>query len=421
MRRNLPEGVDADAILEAMPWLADWLVPASEQAHAAAVPRDFIRTPFALTMLDIKPRDARFLDGVTEPWVALQGLVRVFLGQHVSWIGAHAPLHGFVISDQMDECLAAAQALGSSIHPIGPHGHTALTLAAMLGRNAAVEMLLAHGADLHATDILGNTALHWACIMRNRSLIHRLCALGANQEQLNLLGGRPADYDEAWNRVPPAQIDMQLHHHDGTVQHVRDQDAFKRVMQFELLPLARPGIDFYVQLVLGMLQPPWVENAVHELNAVGSFERRTFTELPLFLKDFGEPFGWGVCTHEAIPEGTPVTGYVGDLVHTFEVTVDLFNCGFTLYTSNAQPSEALQSLFLSHFDARRSGNLGSRINSAHVPEAASLGYLCRYWCGLPTAMFFAARDIEAGEQISWFYGDGYWRARGMPAQPLPLF
>ena len=176
-----------------------------------------------------------------------------------------------------------------------------------------------------------------------------------------------------------------------------------------------------MQLLVGMLQPSWVKQVLAEVSEIQDYDRRDFEEVPLYLKDFGEPFGWGVCTHVDIAKGTPVTGYVGDLVHTFEVTVDLFNCGYTLYTCNSQPNTRLQQSLMSHFDARRSGNLGSRVNSSHTREAASLDTRCRFWRGLPASMMWANRDIRAGEQISWFYGDGYWRARGMEAQPLPPF
>lgn len=372
-------------------------------------------------MLDAKPTTVPFLDYVTEPWIALGRVARVLMASHGGWLGSRAKGHGYVLLDNIEGCMALAREPGSAINALGPQGHTMLTFAALLGRNDILEALLAEGADIDGTDVLGNSALHWASIMRNRPMIEHLLAHGADPERVNIFSGLPIDYDEAWDRKPPTQVDIQLMFADGTRQHVRDQATFKDIMHFELLPLTRPGIDFFMQLIVGMLQPEWVKRVLADVSEVADYGRDDFQEMPLYLKDFGEPFGWGVCTHVDIPKGTAVTGYVGDLVHTFEVTVDLFNCGYTLYTCNSQPSSKLQQSFMSHFDARRSGNLGSRVNSSHTREAASLDTKCRFWRGLPGSMMWANRDIRAGEQVSWFYGDGYWTARGMAAQPLPPF
>ena len=183
-RHNLPEGVNLETMLKSMPWLADWLLPPEQQNAALAAPRDFIRTPFAVTMLNTKPNAVPFIDYVTQPWVALGRLARVLMASHGGWLSHRAPAHGYILLDNFEGCMALVQQPGSAINALGPHGHTMLTFAALLGRNDLLEGLLQQGADIDGTDTLGNSALHWACIMRNRPMIASLLAHGA--------GPRPA-------------------------------------------------------------------------------------------------------------------------------------------------------------------------------------------------------------------------------------
>ena len=408
---------------QAFPWIGSWVTQPAGQDPLGRVllPRDYLRTPFALSMIGLDYNESAYLLNAEVPWRSLQWVLQMYYAQNVAELTSNAPLHQAIV-------LGDAQGVGEMLrHPdaqwdgVTRNGHTALTLATLLGRYDMVELLLQHDFNVRAMDLVGNTALHWANIMRDPMLRDLLTAYAAPTDGENLFGGRPADYDSAWDQVPPQNLEVDLLYQDGTTRTLRTGDEFHQVMGFDYLPRVRPGIDFFAQVVAGMSNLDWLKGVHSDIKRCPAFPREEFSEAPMYLKDFGDPWGWGVCTRRALAKGEPVTSYVGDLVHTYENMVEVLNYGVNAYNSNAQPTPGLQAMLMSHFDAWRSGNFGSRINSAEYDGAQCLSFTCRFWRGLPRSQFYASRDIMENEQLSWFYGDGYWAAHGFSARPLPQF
>ena len=396
-----------------MPWIGEWLPYISPQA-----PRDFVRTPFALSILQLHPGNATFLSAVDDRVAAFNKIVQILFKRGGAPMSGADALHPLIIANDRPGVKQMLAAQPRDLNARAANGHTPLTLAALLARGTILQELLARGAHIDAPDALGNTALHWATVCQRPPLADFLVAHGARATCRNLFAACPKDYDDAWRVAPPDTFDLQVVR-AGDVQRVRDAVAFANMMGFDYMPQSRPGVDFFVQLIVGMAQPQWLHAALQVLPQAAQFAGQPFTDVPMFFKDFGPPWGWGVCAGAPIKEGDPVTSYSGDIVHAYEMAAEAIALGQNRYACKAQPTAALQALFNDFFDARRAGNFGSRINSAHVPDAACLQPRGGFARGLPLSMFFAKRPIAAGEQLSWFYGDGYWSTAEIALQPLP--
>ena len=418
---RLPPGYSPEEIIAAMPWIRAWL--RSPDASAPMAPRNFLHTPFALSLMRLPPHGGALLLAPPVPQTppaVLRRLAHMLFFSQAPGLRRDEPLLASIGGgDPLAAVQAAITPAGLTAH--GTHGQLPLTLAALLGRHDVVDSLLAAGAAIDGCDVMGNSAGHWAGIVGDATLGQRLQEAGADASQENIMGGRAGDYRAAWRRQAAAQPGIACQGRDGNIATPASREAFIADMGFEYLAEPRPGIDFFVHLLFGMWRPEWVMGVRNDILRLGHLPRQAPDMPRLSMKDFGDPWGWGVCTTDAIAAGSPVTTYVGDLVHTYEMLTDLVNWGFPAYTCNAMPNPAMQGRFMSMIDACRSGNLGSRINCSHTAEAANLVFTCRFWRGLPEVRFSARRNIAAHEQLSWFYGDPYWKERGVEVTPLPDF
>ena len=406
----------AHEMLQSWPWLDAW-----RAAPGPRLPRNFIKTPFALNLLDLAPAEATFLQSCTDqPWRALQAVLRAYYSKHLLRLSAGAPLlHAVIVNDLQ---AVAEQARSAQLHDpsrttfkahLSAHtaGHTALTLAAMLGRDHAAERLLAAGAAVDVSDALGNTPLHWAQLTRNTGLRDALLAHGAPTEASNRLGALPQDCDDSWNNLPPTEFNVQAQLRDGGRRQLNDIASFRACLGFDYQPSTRPGIDFYLQLAVGQTSASWLEALHSSLADHPPLPREARREPTLYYRDDGAPWGWSVCCAEPLAAGDWVAAYTGDLIHSQETLVELLNQHSSPYLGYGNHLKA-------HIDAQRSGGFGSRINSAHCLGAENLGVACGFWRGLPRTEFFALRPVNAQAQLSWYYGDAYWRTPGI--QPIPL-
>lgn len=388
-------------LLRAAPWLDAWLSPQAGPRR----PRDLIKTPFALSLFDLAPKAAHFLDDCHDPWRALQAVLRAYYSRHLLRLTAGAPLHHAVVVNDLQaiaEQARHAQLRDPSATTFAPGaertaGHSALTLAAMLGRNHAVECLLTAGVAVDSRDALGNTALHWAQLTRNAALRDDLLAHGAPTDALNHLGAQPQDCAEAWGTPQPTELDVLVERRPGDHTRLTDIASFRAALGFEHQAYTRLGVDFALQLAVGQTDASWVEALHRGLAEAPPMARTAVPEPALLFRDDGAPWGWSVCAAEPLPRGSWVAAYTGDLVHHREALVDLVNHG---PTEHARPAHTggLQALLHSHIDASRSGSFGSRIPSAPA-EQANVSALTGLWRGVPRCQFVAERDIAAGEAL----------------------
>ena len=399
------ETISRDALLELSPWLSAWL-GAPQASPTPRAHRNFIKTPFALGLLDIAPSEAHFLDDCLDPWRAFQAIVRAYYSRDLLRLSAGSSLqHAIIVNDLQ---AVAEQARRAQLHDLSvttfaapgserAAGHTALTLAALLGRNHAVDCLLAAGAAVDSRDALGNTALHWAQLTRNAALRDTLLAHGAPTEATNRLGAQPVDCDEAWNALPPTELSVLVERRDGRRLHLTDIASFRACLGFEYQPRLRLGIDFALQLAVGQTSAAWMDALHYSLSEHPPMSRTAVTEPALLFRDDGAPWGWNVCAGEALPRGSWVAAYTGDLIHSHESLVELLNHGSNPHLSQAHVSGPLQSHLQGHIDALRNGGFGSRIPTSAA--RANLTVVKGFWRGLPRYQFIAERDIAAGERL----------------------
>ncbi len=84
-----------------------------------------------------------------------------------------------------------AKAKGKAVRQRGPHGWTALHVAAIFGREVAASRLLERGAPASPVDQVGMTPLHWAARKGHASLVALLIARRADPMARNKLDMTP--------------------------------------------------------------------------------------------------------------------------------------------------------------------------------------------------------------------------------------
>jgi SET domain-containing protein len=113
----------------------------------------------------------------------------------------------------------------------------------------------------------------------------------------------------------------------------------------------------------------------------------------------------------AIPKGTFIKEYVGELLHEKEQMVreaEYAEYGDTCCVVNIGSKWRI--------DPTRSGNVGRFINHSCEPNLLR----CEVYGGerrdnrFPRFAFFAARDLAKGEELTWFYPSDNTNGRGAP-------
>jgi rhodanese-related sulfurtransferase len=107
----------------------------------------------------------------------------------------------------------------------GAHGLTPLMRAALQGRRALVEELLALGADLFARNDDGNTALWLACVARDAGLVQELIDAGIELDNRNDAGATALMYTASSDR--PELVELLLG--AGADPQVRNFDDLRAV------------------------------------------------------------------------------------------------------------------------------------------------------------------------------------------------
>lgn len=129
----------------------------------------------------------------------------------------------------------------------------------------------------------------------------------------------------------------------------------------------------------------------------------------LEIRYINDLFGYGVFAAEPLEEGDYIGEYTG-LVRKRTPRIDRAND----YTFEYAIGEWGRNPFI--IDASRSGNITRFINHGDEPNLESLSV---YANGLMHIILLATKDIEVGEQLSYHYGDIFWKKR-KGASRLPL-
>ncbi len=251
---------------------------------------------------------------------------------------------------------------------------------------------------LDQADRWGNTALHWAAMVGEHALLDELVAHGADPAARNAVGATAADLVELCDGPPSSATRVvEVVTADGAVDRwsaeqvaaelgltLRDRSAVDDDLLFALYVRCRPTAELRARVQVQAERPAGVA---------------------LRLRRFPPPLEWGVVLAEPAAAGQCLGSYVGRvgrLAGAAEHELD--------YASELGP--LTDALGLAIF-GRASGSLFTRANSS--PDRASANLEARFaWCrGEPRCDMVACADLPAGTQLLWYYGDAYWRARGL--------
>uniref|UniRef100_A0AAY4CX14 Euchromatic histone-lysine N-methyltransferase 1b n=1 Tax=Denticeps clupeoides TaxID=299321 RepID=A0AAY4CX14_9TELE len=115
--------------------------------------------------------------------------------------------------------------------------------------------------------------------------------------------------------------------------------------------------------------------------------------------------GWGVRALQDIPQGTFVCEYVGEIISDAEA--DVRENDSYLFSLDSKISDVYC------IDARFYGNISRFINHMCEPNL----FPCRVFTShqdlrFPHVAFFASKNISAGDELGFDYGDHFWEIKG---------
>ncbi|XP_056395143.1 histone-lysine N-methyltransferase EHMT2 isoform X2 [Hyla sarda] len=111
--------------------------------------------------------------------------------------------------------------------------------------------------------------------------------------------------------------------------------------------------------------------------------------------------GWGVRALQSIPQGTFICEYVGELISDAEA--DVREDDSYLFDLDNKDGEVYC------IDARYYGNVSRFINHLCEPNLIPVRvFMSHQDLRFPRIAFFSGRDIKAGEELGFDYGDRFW-------------
>jgi hypothetical protein len=349
-----------------------------------------------------------------EPGKILHAFIRLFLENLTTDCKRHA-VHGAVWRGDIQEVYAKVHSdAGQWMKDACVCGQGPLTLAILLDKPDVVECLLTTDLRiLECEDVFGHTALHWSVLLQHEEYFNRLIAYGANRHKVSYLGAKAEDYRYIFEVEKEWPLNLCVENNFGDRQYYKDNDVVFEQLKFKYIEKSLYSLDCIFQWIVSAFELGWKDRCREKLSSMPCFSRRVFPEQPLSLRYVSHQLGYGVFAQEKIKEGDPVTDYACPVVHHLQLLVNSLRLNHaSAYYATALPDYESYQLLPWHFNGCQMGNLGTRINSSHEPEAANLATRCAFWRGLPRGQFFARRNINPGEQLCWFYGDSYWKKHG---------
>jgi histone-lysine N-methyltransferase SETMAR len=115
--------------------------------------------------------------------------------------------------------------------------------------------------------------------------------------------------------------------------------------------------------------------------------------------------GWGVRTQDTLRRGQFVCEYAGELISSAEVSRRHDERrGRANYQMSVVEHSSNGLMLRTNLDPTACGNVGRFINHSCQPNLTTA--LVRAGSFVPRVAFFCLRDIDAGEELTFYYGDG---------------
>ncbi|EMP28409.1 Histone-lysine N-methyltransferase EHMT1 [Chelonia mydas] len=342
-------------------------------------------------------------------------------------------LHWAAFSGCVDiaEILLAAKC---DLHAVNIHGDSPLHIAARENRYECVVLFLSHGSDVSLKNKEGETPLQcsslnsqvWVALQMNKTIresstdkpaqiektVSRDIARGYERIPIPCINSVdsepcPTNYKYVSQNcvTSPMNIDRNITHLQYCV--CIDDCSSSNCMCGQLSMRCWYDKDGRLLPEFNMSEPPLIFECNHACSCWRNCRNRVVqnglrVRLQLYRT---QKMGWGVRSMQDIPLGTFVCEYVGELISDSEA--DVREEDSYLFDLDNKDGEVYC------IDARFYGNISRFINHLCEPNLTPVRvFMSHQDLRFPRIAFFSTRQIEAGEEIGFDYGDRFWDIKG---------
>ncbi|XP_070614836.1 histone-lysine N-methyltransferase EHMT1 isoform X9 [Erythrolamprus reginae] len=333
-------------------------------------------------------------------------------------------------------CIEIAETLLAAkcdLHAVNIHGDSPLHIAARENRYECVVLFLSRGSDVTLKNKEGETPLQcsslnsqvWVTLQMNKSLKESAPEKPAQVEKIlsrdiargyeripipciNSVDGEPCPVNYKYisqNCVTsPMNVDRNITHLQYCV--CIDDCSSSKCMCGQLSMRCWYDRDGRLLPEFNTAEPPLIFECNHACSCWRNCRNRVVqnglrTRLQLFRT---RKMGWGVRTMQDIPLGTFVCEYVGELISDSEANVREEDC--YLFDLGNKDRDVYC------IDARFYGNISRFINHFCEPNLIAVRvFMSHQDLRFPRIAFFSSRQIEAGEEIGFDYGERFWNIK----------
>ncbi|XP_057215572.1 histone-lysine N-methyltransferase EHMT1 isoform X2 [Triplophysa rosa] len=334
-------------------------------------------------------------------------------------------------------CVAIAEILLEAkcdINALNTHGDSPLHIASRENRIDCINMFLSRGAHANLKNKEGDTPMQccsqapkvWSALQANKKQRETNCSQSAPTEKLlnrdiargyekvpvpcvNAVDSEP--YPDNYKYIPnscvtsPMNIDKNITHLQYCV--CKDDCSSANCMCGQLS--LRCWYDKESRLLPEFCseEPALIFECNHACSCWRTCKNRVVqngmrSRLQLFRTQL---MGWGVKTLQDIPQGTFVCEYVGEIISDAEA--DVRENDSYLFSLDNKVGD------MYCVDARFYGNISRFINHHCDPNL----FPCRVFTShqdlrFPHIAFFASKNINAGDELGFDYGDHFWDVKG---------
>ncbi|XP_034968657.1 histone-lysine N-methyltransferase EHMT1 isoform X5 [Zootoca vivipara] len=341
-------------------------------------------------------------------------------------------LHWAAFSGCVDiaEILLAAKC---DLHAVNIHGDSPLHIAARENRYECVVLFLSRRSDVTLKNKEGETPLQcsslnsqvWVALQMNKTIKDSMPDKPVQVEKI-----LSRDIARGYERIPipcvnsvdaePCPSDYKYvsqncvtspMHIDRNITHLQycvciDNCSSSNCMCGQLSLRCWYDKDGRLLPEFSIGEPPFIFECNHACSCWRNCRNRVVqnglrARLQLFRT---QKMNWGVRTMQNIPLGTFVCEYVGELISDSEANVREEDCYlFELDNKNKD---------VYCIDARFYGNISRFINHFCEPNLTAVRvFMSHQDLRFPRIAFFSTRNIQAGEEIGFDYGERFWQVK----------
>ncbi|XP_043939153.1 histone-lysine N-methyltransferase EHMT2 isoform X2 [Protopterus annectens] len=317
-----------------------------------------------------------------------------------------------------------------NLHAVNYHGDTPLHIAARESFHECVMLFLSRGADIGVRNNEGDTPLEltaensdvWFALQLNKKIkqgiynravrteriISRDIAHGYENVPIPCVNGvdeEPCPYDYKYVSENCETSAMSIDRNITHLQHCNCQDdcSSSNCLCGQLSIRCWYDKDGRLLQEFNKIEPPLIFECNQACTCWKTCKNRVVqrgirARLQLYRT---AKMGWGVRAVQEIPQGTFICEYVGELISDAEA--DVREDDSYLFDLDNKDGEVYC------IDARYYGNVSRFINHLCDPNIIPVRvFMLHQDLRFPRIAFFSSRDIKAGEELGFDYGDRFW-------------